>query len=581
MAALVEQRSLQKPQLPHSHLEFTLSPDRTQYIRRAHGRERSSACTSQYSDGNMHQYGIGILEFKESVSQPEMFKHARAAWMKLRFQAPWMAYRCSSIKDDPEPNAFLLSYDIIGRNSKMTQNGFQNLEEWADDTLMMRDEVRTFDEWEMWLKDHFWRPSEGHFGMESHIAWGADDKHWIVMSSAPHMTADARGVFSLFDLYMKLVTKEFQDSKKATYVPPERYPWGDEISKLTPAATTLLPDVGTEPVLNPDPSKLVQFDRQPFPSTVVPISTDTTSLYGDSLLNKIALSQTDTRAITLACSKAKCTLTVLLNSILLLADVEKAVGMLLAEAKKQNSPKMMALVEENWYKAEVWCIQINPVDMRGYVYPRYQTLHGSSTSGGILNVMVPTYHSMTAIRKCLTIKDGKIHRTWYSNPSAFWVDVIQDTQALLKIVAKTPPSLFHKSAVMSEQFAPLMGTVSADAMMGTKPLGMIPSSIGSMERLGLYRDFSPLYQKSKMGTDAEPPYLIPQMAVGGRSHNTPAVTVTIWEYNGSMVMNTQGSKRHQNAEGWDMFCSAAIDGFKQVIKGVLASQRSEGARAAL
>ncbi|KAF5372505.1 hypothetical protein D9758_005251 [Tetrapyrgos nigripes] len=578
MAVPVEKRSVQKSQLPPSHLEFTLSPDRTQYIRRAHGRERSSACTSQYSDGNMHQYGLVILAFKEPISQPEIFTHIRAAWIKTRFEAPWIAYRCSSIKDDPEPNSFLLSYDIIGKNDKLTPNGLRSLEEWGDNSIMMRDEIYTFEEWEMWLKDHFWRPSEGHLGMESHVARGVDDMHWIVMCSAPHMTADARGIMSVFELYMKLVVKEVQDSKKPSYVPYERFPWGNEISKLTPAATTLLPDVGTEPVLKLDPSTMVLFDRQPFPSTAVPISANATSLFGDSLLNKITLSQTDTRAITLACSKAKCTMTVVMNSILLLADVEKTVGMLLAEAKKQNSPKMLALVEENWHKAEVWCIQINPIDMRGHVYPRYQALHGTSTSGGILNVMVPTYHSMAAIRKCLAIKDGKINRTWYNNPSAFWEDVIPDTKAFLKIVAQTPPSAFHESAAMSQKFAPLMGTVSADAMMGTKPLGMIPSSIGSMERLGLYRDFSPLYQKSKMGTDVEHPFVIPLMALGGRTHNTPAITVSAWDYNGSMVMNTQGSKRHQDAEGWNMFCYAAIEGFKQIVKGVTVT---EGAKAVL
>ncbi|KAF5368045.1 hypothetical protein D9758_004505 [Tetrapyrgos nigripes] len=184
--------------LPHSGPEFLLSPDRTQFIRRIRGRERSSACArcvelrhshwsiltrphtcSQYCEGNMHMTGNAHLVFKDPISRQEIYGHARAAWMKLRFHAPWVAFRCASIENDSESNEFLLSYDIIGRNGKFTSNGLKTLEAWADQTIVMRDERFTFSEWEMEMKNVFWLPADGRFGAEIHIGRGADDREWF------------------------------------------------------------------------------------------------------------------------------------------------------------------------------------------------------------------------------------------------------------------------------------------------------------------------------------------------------------------------------------------------------------------
>ncbi|KAF5346948.1 hypothetical protein D9758_010145 [Tetrapyrgos nigripes] len=584
MTSAVEQAPTRlEPKALPSSIEFTLSPDRTQYVRRLHGRERSSACSSQYSEGCMHQYGNVHMAFKEPISQQELYRLARVAWMKLRFQAPWIAYRCSALENASEPNTFFFSYDVVGHNPKLAPNGLKPLEAWADESIVMHDELMTFAEWEMEMKEVFWLPSEGHFGTELHIARGVDDRHWLLMFSIPHSTTDARGMFSLSDVYFKLLTKEAQGSKRSDYVPYQKLPWGEEVIRLTPAPSVMIPDVGEERPLIPDPSTKVQFTRQPFPSQSIPISLNHRLLRGDSLLDKIVLSPSETRAISLVCSKARCTLTTLLNSVLLLADVERTLKTLYADAKKQNSQSLLNMIEENWQKSETWTIPANPVDIRSYMYPRYQALHGTGTSGGVVNLMVPTYHSMTAIRKCLSFKDGKVYRAWHDNPAYFWDDLLKDTKTLLKAGSKAssassllldqPPSAFHKSVILAEQLSPLIGTPGSESLF-PKPIGMIPSSIGSMERLGLYRDISPLTQKAKMGTDAEPPFLMVDMAVGVRTNNTMLTTTTIWEYNGTIVMNTQASKRHQTAEGWEIFGQAVRDGLKEIVKGVISEKKT-------
>ncbi|KAF5367947.1 hypothetical protein D9758_004515 [Tetrapyrgos nigripes] len=502
-----------------------------------------------------------IFFSKEPISREKMYTHARAAWMKLRFHAPWIAYRCSLITDDPEPNSFLFSYDIIGRNSKLTANGLKTLEAWADESIVMREQPCSFAEWEMEMKEKFWYPSEGHFGSELHIARGVDDKDWFTTFCAPHWSGDARATFSVCDAFLKLLTKEVQASNKANS-PQTSLPWGEEVTRLTPSSTVLMPDAGKEVVLNPDLSTKIVFERIPFPSQSIPISVDQKSLTGDSLLEKIILSPSETQAISLA------------------SDVEKALRMLHTESLIQNSPSLPFLIEENWLKSEVFCIPGNPVDMRASIWPRDQVAHGQCTSGGIVNLMVPSYHSMDAIRKCLSFKDGKVHRTWYDDPTAFWGELLPDTGRLLKAGAKQPPSAYHRSASLADRMAPVIGSPGSESLYA-QPIGIIPSSIGSMERLGLYSDFSPLAQKEKIGTNAEPPFLMPEMSVGVRSHNTSVTVISIWEYNGSMVVNVQASKRHQTAEGWEIFVQAVRDGLKHIVEGVLARGRKEDTRAML
>ncbi|KAF5357618.1 hypothetical protein D9758_007491 [Tetrapyrgos nigripes] len=341
--------------------------------------------------------------------------------------------------------------------------------------------------------------------------------------------------------------------------------WGEEVSRLTPCPVAILPDVGVDAVPSQDPSKRLQFTRQPFKSQSIPISVDEKTLGRDSLLNKIVLSPSETRAVTLACNKAKCTLTALLNSILILADVEKTLRTSHIDLKAENSTSLANAVEENWQKAEVWCVPANPADLRAYIYPRYQVAHGSCTTGGVVNLMLPTYHSMVAIRKCVTLKDGAVLRSWYDNPAYFWDYMVKDTQALLKTTAMQPPHVFHTTSAMEEAFCPMMAEDFG---------AIIPFRLEScLPQLGKWSDWS--------ASDAEPPFLLADFAGGVRSHHSPLIIINCWEYNERLVLNIQGSKRKQTAEGWEIFGQVVREGLNQIVKQVDAKATSEKAKAVL
>ena len=51
---------------------------------------------------------------------------------------------------------------------------------WADKTVIWRDEKQTLKEWEMSLKEKYWTPSDGRFGMELHLAKAPEGGYFIM-----------------------------------------------------------------------------------------------------------------------------------------------------------------------------------------------------------------------------------------------------------------------------------------------------------------------------------------------------------------------------------------------------------------
>ncbi|KAF5345894.1 hypothetical protein D9758_011408 [Tetrapyrgos nigripes] len=211
-------------------------------------------------------------DVKQPISQPELELHAHAAWIKLRYRAPWIAYRCNAIKHDLEPNSYYFSYDITDPRSKSTPDGLKNLRVWADETVTFRPEIFMFEEWEMEIKEVYWFPTDGHFAMDLQIAKGVNDKNLLFFFTAPHYTTDGRGLMGVSDMFYRIFAKELQGSKNANHVSYQNLRWGEEVSRLTPASSALLPDVGEDAVSDSSyPSTMLQFERVPFKSQYTPI----------------------------------------------------------------------------------------------------------------------------------------------------------------------------------------------------------------------------------------------------------------------------------------------------------------------
>jgi hypothetical protein len=126
----------------------------------------------KFGEGLGQLVGIGAFRFKQNLSKEQLSTHVRAAWIRLRFQAPWIAYRCKDTLND-EPNSFHFEYK---RSTSPNE-----AEAWADETLIWRTESLSLEEWEVVIKQTYWDPGAGHFGIEMHIAKSEGPNEWFFM----------------------------------------------------------------------------------------------------------------------------------------------------------------------------------------------------------------------------------------------------------------------------------------------------------------------------------------------------------------------------------------------------------------
>jgi len=128
------------------------------------------------------------VDLKGSLLQEELRALVQSAWIKLRFYAPWIACR-SFLPENAGLNKFCFSYHLVnhtdvqdGGNSSLKDfETISVVETWAQKTIFWRNEKLPFKSWEGKLKETFWHPGSGHFGMELHLARGESDKNLFVM----------------------------------------------------------------------------------------------------------------------------------------------------------------------------------------------------------------------------------------------------------------------------------------------------------------------------------------------------------------------------------------------------------------
>jgi len=131
------------------------------------------------------------ITFKDPMPEQNLRIYLHSAWIKLRFHAPWVACRCASLNGiDPsiEPNSFYFSYDNTAPGANSKHSSVSNiLKSWAEETVVFRSEIMTWEEWEVAFKEVYWHPSEGHSGMELHVAKGADERRWFFLLVFIHL----------------------------------------------------------------------------------------------------------------------------------------------------------------------------------------------------------------------------------------------------------------------------------------------------------------------------------------------------------------------------------------------------------
>ena len=107
------------------------------------------------------------------MSPTRLTELVKQAWIRTRFDAPWVAQR--AFKEDGEPNSWIHAYETSFKD------GFGVAQLWANDTVIWRDEVHTLADWEEVLLSAYWKPGDGRFGMEWHIAKAPVGEEYIIM----------------------------------------------------------------------------------------------------------------------------------------------------------------------------------------------------------------------------------------------------------------------------------------------------------------------------------------------------------------------------------------------------------------
>ncbi|THU76011.1 hypothetical protein K435DRAFT_904621 [Dendrothele bispora CBS 962.96] len=520
------------PSIPFLH--YTTA-DGLHYSRRLHGKERMSAANSEAGIGFAQIIAIGDLELKRSRTKEEFEPFVRGAWMKLRHLCPWIAVRTSALKTS-SPNSFAFTYE------KSTAQDLSLVEKWADETLVWRKESLNHAEWESLFKEHYWKPSEGRYSLELHIAKNREKDRWLLILrlSGPHWLTDGRGLFPVYDQFFRYLQSTLDGSSQSwTFLP-----WGEEITRLPPSAIETIPDVGGEIVKPAPPKKL--FIRP---------GVDRTSSRPGNLSRRITLSREQTKAFNFACKKHGLNATGVINSLLILADLETILRL-----AKEKDPELYHQLISQYETTEAFPVPVNIIDMRNFVSPHWAKLTGATGVGGLVNLGFPSFHDMNLIRGCMRIRpDGTFDKNL--GVQTFWRGLCVETQQILREGSRVTPHMYHVNAAMCENATPSIRAWTPP------PVGVIASSLGNLERLDLFTPFRPsvAVQASNIA------FVIHEWHFGVRTAGVPSHVLHSWDYDGELTINIQGSSNFHTQEAWNTFGDSLKDTIEKLlsVKAVL------------
>jgi len=97
------------------------------------------------------------------MSRAKLMELTKTAWIRTRFDAPWIAHRAS--RDPLLPNSWIQLYETASNPQRV----IEVVRFWAKKTILWRDEIRSLAEWEEIIKNGYWKPSDNHFDVELHL----------------------------------------------------------------------------------------------------------------------------------------------------------------------------------------------------------------------------------------------------------------------------------------------------------------------------------------------------------------------------------------------------------------------------
>ncbi|KAF4613135.1 hypothetical protein D9613_010699 [Agrocybe pediades] len=477
----------------------------------------------EHVDGCSHIFiGCGVF-FKAEISPTDLMQAAKEAWIRTRFAAPWVAQRTSSASSElAEPNSWMNTYET----SSVPKKGFERAVSWAESTLFWRDEVRSLEEWEEVLKNAYWRPSDGRFGMEWHFARGVSENEYFIMYAVPHYLTSAARTKPISHLTLRLEIRGGQ-------TPTRDLPWGSEVSNLPPATVVAIEHKKENVDLTmPQPPTHKEFLR---PLIETPQWERLPDRQAD-----IKLSRQETLALHAICKGKKVTITALINSLCILADVQTAF-----HAAPDNAS--LERVLEDFKAAE-----------RSMLPESITLSRGPVGFGNLVMQVQPTVHNMDHIRNIVQVEEYDEVSSKLGN-AAFWGGLVAQSGLSMKENKSCTPEKFVENEHLLDAIMP----VFHKDLFFTPGLGS--TSIGKLSSLNLFNEFRP----SIAASNPLSPFVMSSLALGLRitGPDTMHVMVMMWEYDGELVVHLLASPRWHGEKVWKFYVDMIKNSLESVLQG--------------
>jgi len=466
---------------------------------------------------------------KPSISPTKLSESVQNAWIRLRHYAPLIALRTQAVGNDKD--AFY-AYE----SSKTSDVAIK----WAQDTIKWENEEKTLDARDLDLKERWWGP-EDHWNIERHIGPGPEGRLHLMLL-APHWVIDAHLFFQLLDKYLEYFVAEVEG--KAERV--DGLKWGDETKRLPPALIEAISDkyCGNPKAETPAAEKPARSVPSLFMRPVDPIPQ--TSKHS-TLSYAIVLTDAETQAFHKKCKAHKSNVTPVVNSILVLADVETTLWW----GRRQGKEKFN-VVKQMFETADLFPIPINAMDRRAAFRPEHYDLESPLGTPGVASEGYPTMHDMNVVRKSIRLsEDGQIQRDM--SDETFWDGVVANAIEILEPGRPLSPT-FRADQV---RFAGVAVRELTSEVLASR---VLCSSIGDIDKLHLLRRWKP--STAGAGSTLVIDRLIPSIRIP-----TPTLCCICHQYDGHLTLQLQGSSRHNSQEAWQYFGEVVESRVRHILGG--------------
>jgi hypothetical protein len=480
-------------------------------------------------DGYAHiSIGTSVI-LKPSISSTKLSESVQNAWIRLRHYAPLIALRTQQGGND---NDTFYTYE----SSKTSDVAAK----WAKDTIKWEKEEKTLDARDLDLKERWWGP-EDHWNMEMHVGPGPEGRLHFMLQ-APHWVIDGHLSLPLLDKFLEYFVAEVEG--KAERV--DGLKWGDETRRLPPALIEAISEKYRGNHASPAESPVAEQPATSVPSLFMrPVDPIPQTSKHSTLSYAIVLTRAETEAFHKKCKAHKSNVTPVVNSLLVLADVETTLWW----GRRQGKEKFN-VVKQMFETADVFPIPINGMDRRAAFMPEHHDLESPLGTPGVASEGYPTRHDMNVVRKSILLtEDGQIQRNM--SDETFWDGVVANAIEILEPGRPISPT-FRADQV---RFAGLAVQELTGEVLASR---VLCSSIGDIDKYGFLRRWRP------STATAESTLVIDRLILSIRI-STPTICCICYQYDGHLTLQLQGSSQHNSQEAWQYFGEAVESRIRYIL----------------